>query len=82
MSWRNLKIYLVRNVLLITSFLLLCASFFFYSEAEVIGSKYDLSSSEQFATGSVLTLTGVIDGDEVGVVNETGGKGVVRLLGV
>lgn len=82
MSWRKLKIYIVRNVLLITSFLLLCASFFFYSEAEVIRSKYDLSSSEQFATGSVVTITGVIDGDEVGVVNETGGKGVVRLLGV
>ena len=71
MSWRKLKIYIVRNVLLITSFLLLCASFFFYSEAEVIRSKYDLSSSEQFATGSVVTLTEVIDGDEIGVVNET-----------
>jgi len=82
MQWIKIRIYLVRNILLVASLILLGASWFFYSGAESVRAKLTEADSSQFQTGSIVTLVKAIDGDEVAVTNASGKSGVVRLAGI
>lgn len=74
--------FLRANALLVCSCVFLTISLFFFVQVERYRAELTRTDATAFQTGDIVTITGVIDGDEVLVQNTSGDKAHVRLLGI
>ncbi len=79
----NRLFYIFKKVpLYMATVLLFCSSIFFYFGAQQKRAALNKSDLDAFADSIVVTVTGVIDGDEIQVQSDSGEVAVVRLLGI
>ena len=74
--------FLAKYNVRILTLILLAASVYFFTGAQKIRSITSASNPDLFASGDIVKILDVIDGDELLIGNGKGGKTVFRLLGI